>query len=207
MPTHSSEPQQALGGETLCASPQQKLHRGGLAASPEGTGQPTALHKQPPPSLAFVLLLGRTTLSSRLPQSSGGYSSALCSHTPLARDLFPPEYSSTNTQKILPLILKKPTLHAGTQKDPEENSQEEGPHSTPTAPGVSTPHPPGQGTPHLPPGLSPVPSAALADKSPEEAVIKTTGLLISASRLPQSPSHESPTYPHSTSPASGASPL
>lgn len=55
---------------------------------------------QYPPSLAFVLPVGSITLSSRLPQNSGDYSSVLCSHTPLASEVFPPKgNSSTNTRK------------------------------------------------------------------------------------------------------------
>lgn len=49
-------------------------------------------------------------------------------------------------------------------------------HITPELPEPSCVLRPGHTSP--PPGPSPVASAALADKSPEEAVIKTTGLLI-----------------------------
>lgn len=63
-------------------------------------------------------------------------------------------------------------MQAQRDKQPRE-----GVHITPRAP-AAHPASSGQGTPQLPAGPSPVASAALADKSPEEAIIKTTGLLI-----------------------------
>lgn len=178
MPTHSSEPQQASGGIAQEGVLLPVLRARGIPQPFENSS-----FLQFPPSLAFVLPLGRITLSSRLPQRSGDYSSVPCSHTPLASEVFPPKGNfPTNTRKT-----HSPCRHT---EEKSAKSAEEGGHSQssggqPQPQAVPragqrrcSPHPSGQGTPHLLPGPSPVASAALADKSPEEAIIKTTGLLI-----------------------------
>lgn len=140
-----------------------------------------------------------------------------CSHTPR---YFP-------LKAILPLILEKPTLHAGT----EENSQGEGGHSTlkeilPLILEKSTLHAGTRGgwaqhplssppqavpraghrrcTPHpssqgTPHVPAPCPRPPWQTNPRRKRSLKQQGYLSVRSRLPQSASHASPTCPGSTS--------